>query len=113
MARLMDDLEIGELSKRVRIEKQTFASNGAGGQTQTWSLRDVVWASITPLSYRETVQTSALQTTLDTAITIYYRTDIAITDRVQHMGRTFQVCSYQDPTGGQIVLRLLCQEVQA
>lgn len=108
-----DDIGIGALAKRVRLEKRVRTSDGAGGETTTSALRDVVWAAIEPMSFREQIAASALQSQLSTVVTVWYRTDIAVTDRILHMGRTFQVQSIQDPTGSQIVLQLMCEEVQS
>ena len=79
----------------------------------TWSLRAVACASIEPLNYAERLQAAAITSTLQSAITLLYRTDLSITDRILHAGRTFQIQSYQDPSGQQFVLRLICAEVQA
>lgn len=110
---LADDLVIGQLTKRVRIEKKVNTPDGAGGFTVTWAVRDVVWAAVEPISSREAIQAGAQSGTLLSAITIWYRADVTITDRLILGARTFQIQSYQDPTGNQVALRLLCIEVQA
>lgn len=113
MPALADDLVVGQLSKRIRIEKQVKTVDAHGGNVITWALRAVVWASVEPLSYREALLATAVTSTLQSAITIWYRGDISITDRILLGLRTFQIQSYQDPTGSQVALRMVCIEAQS
>lgn len=113
MAIANDDIVIGQLTKRIRIEKQVKTPDGHGGNTISWALRAVVWASIEPISYREALQAAAVTSALQSAITIWYRSDLAITDRIVLGSRIFQITSYQDPSGQQVQLRMVCTEAQA
>lgn len=110
---LIDDLEIGELTKRIRIDRQTATSDGQGGQTIAWSTRDTCWASIAPISQSEAIRAGAVTSVLLSAITIWYRTDLDVTDRIVLGARLFRILSIQDPTGNQVALRIIVAEVQA
>ena len=103
----------GEFRTRIRIEQQALTTDTHGARSVAWALRCVVSAVVEPLSYREAVQAAAVQTGLNTAVTIRYRSDIAITDRILIGSRTLQIQSIQDEDARQADLRLLCTEGQA
>ncbi len=114
MAAIQDDITIGQLTKRIRIEKQIKSDDSHGtNNAKAYQIRAVVWASIEPLSEREALQAASVTSALRSAITIWYRGDISITDRILLGSRTFQIESYQDPTGQQVQLRLVCVERQS
>lgn len=50
---------------------------------------------------------------LSTGITIWFRDDISVKQRIVIGSRTLQIESFQDPTGMRDELRLLCSEVLA
>lgn len=110
---LVDDLEIGDLTKRIRVDRQLTTADGQGGQAVTWALRAVIWASIAPISQSEAIRAGAVTSVLLSAITIWYRTDLDVTDRIILGARTFRILSIQDPSGNQVALRLIVAEVQA
>lgn len=103
---------IGRLNQRVRIEQSVQVPDGQGGHLQSWSLRAVVWALVEPLTARELLLAQQLTAVLNTAVTIWWRADIHVTDRILLGTRTLMISSYQDPTGEHDELRILCAEVQ-
>lgn len=105
--------EIGRLNQRVRIEQPVLAADGQGGHTTTWSLLAVVWALVEPLTGKEALLASQVTAVLSTAVTIWYRSDLSVKDRILLGTRTLEIASYQDPDGRKDELRLLCSEVQA
>ncbi len=104
---------IGRLNQKIRIERPVHVADGQGGHTTTWSVRAVVWALVEPLTGREALQAAQVTAVLSTAVTIWFRDDISVTDRILLRDRTIQIESYQDPDGRRDELRLLCSEVQA
>jgi SPP1 family predicted phage head-tail adaptor len=72
-----------------------------------------VWALIEPLSEREALQAAQKTAVLSTAVTIVYRADISVKNRVRIGARVLQVESYQDLDGKKDELRMLCSEAQA
>jgi len=113
MAALNPLTPTGHRTQAVRIEKPTLVADGQGGHTITgWILRAVVWALVEPLSSRETQQAKVLAGVLNVALTIPYRSDLTLTDRILVGARVLHVTSYQDPTGRKIELRVLCSETQ-
>lgn len=113
MAAIGDELAIGQMNKRIRIEKRTLTTDDHGGKAVSWSLRGVCWAAMEAASARDALQAGQITETLLTAFTTWYRTDLSVTDRIRLGSRTFQVVSIQDPSGQQTVLVLLAQEVQS
>ncbi len=121
---------IGQMTTRVRIEQAAPVSDGQGGQTAGWALRAELWALVEPLLSREALMAKAATAVLNTALTLHYRNDVAITDRVlikapgarTYYGatgllvprtRVLRPQSYQDTTGRRAELRLLCAETEA
>lgn len=109
-----DDLfEIGEFTKRIRIDRQVTVPDTQGGRGTSWVTRATCWASIQPISQSEAIRAGAETSVLLSAVTIWYRTDLDITDRIVLGARMFRFVSLQDPTGNQVVLRLIVAELQA
>lgn len=105
-------IPIGLRNKRVRIEQAVLVSDGQGGHTQSWALRDVVWAREEELTAREALMAKSLTAVLQTAWTIPFRTDLSATDRLLLGKRTLHLSSYQDTDGRRAELRLLASETQ-
>ena len=103
---------IGRFNQRVRIESPVSVADGQGGQSVTWALRGVVWALVEPITGREALMAQQLVAVLSTGVTIRFRPDLSIKDRILVGNRVLQVESYQDPDGGRVELRVLCSEVQ-
>ncbi len=102
----------GAKTQQVRIEQSVLVPDGEGGHTQGWALRAVVWALVEPLTSREALQAKQLTAVLNTALTIGFRDDVHVTDRILIRSRVLHISSYQDETGRRIELRILCSEVQ-
>jgi SPP1 family predicted phage head-tail adaptor len=104
---------IGLRRERIRIEASVLVSDGQGGHVQSWTLRAVVQAREEPLTNREALMAKQLTAVLQTAWTIPFRTDLAITDRFLLGARVLHLSSYQDIENRHAELRLLASEVQA
>ncbi len=106
-------MPIGFRNKRVRIERSVLVSDGQGGHTQSWALRDVVWAKEEELTSREALMAKSLTAVLMTAWTIPFRTDLSVTDQIRLGARVLRLSSYQDTDGRRAELRILASEVQS
>lgn len=104
---------IGQLRQRVTIQKLTRTPDGKGGFTEAYGVRAVVNAAVEPLTFKELTKGAGQSSDLQSGVTIRYRSDIAITDRILWGSRALQIQSYQDPTGARRFLRLVCWEKQA
>ncbi len=109
----MVNTQIGQRNTRIRIESEVLSGDGQGGHTKTWAVLAVVWALVEPLTSREALQAQQTTAVLSTAVTIVFRSDISVKQRIRIGPRVLQIESYQDPDGRKDELRLLCSEVQA
>ena len=109
----MPKTPIGRLNQRATIERAVLTPDGHGGNVTTWALRAVVWALVEPITGREALMAVQVTAVLNTGVTIWFRNDISVKDRLRIGARVLQVESYQDPDGTKDELRLLCSEAQA
>lgn len=75
-------MNIGRLRERVTIQSNVSVSDGAGGQTLTWTDLSTVWARVEPLQGKEVVQASQIQGPFTHRIWLRYRTDVGLAMRV-------------------------------
>lgn len=76
-----------EMNKRMTIQNVTFASDGQGGQTETWTDTASVWAKIEPVKAWERMQAMQMQAPVTHKITIRYRSDVTSASRFNYQGR--------------------------
>ncbi len=107
-------MRIGELRQRITIQSLTPGSDGQGGTTRTpGTLVANLPASVLPVSGDEAIQSGQLTATLRTRVTIRWRSDLSVTQRITWGSRTLEIGAIQDPDGRRAKLELLCSEVQA
>ncbi len=104
---------IGRLTERLALQRATLTNDTEGGKAKTFSTYATVWGALEPLNGRESLLAEQVTAVLAQAVTIWFRTDVSVTDRIQVRGRTLQIESFQDLTGFRDELRLMCSEVQA
>lgn len=105
-------MRAGSLRQRGTLQKLTRGSDGQGGHTATWSPRAVVNFGLEPLTGREQIAAAQIQGVLSSAVTMRYRSDVQVKDRIVWMRRTLEIASVMDPDGHRDELRLLVSEVQ-
>ncbi len=106
-------MRIGHLRQRITLQAMTAGSDGQGGGTKTFStLVANLPAAVVPVSGQEAVQAGAQTSELRTKVTIRYRTDARVTQRIVWGSRTLEIGSIQDPDGRRHSLELFCSEVQ-
>jgi SPP1 family predicted phage head-tail adaptor len=107
-------MRAGLLRQRVTIQSMTAGTDGQGGTTKTFAtLASSVPAAVLPLSGIENVAAGKQTSELRTKVTIRYRSDIGVAQRIVWGSRTLEIGSIQDPDGRRRSLDLLCAEVQA
>ncbi len=104
---------IGRRNQLVTIQAIARTPDGQGGNAVTYSTRGQEWALVEPMTGAEAQMAAQMTATLTTGVTIPFRTDVSVQDRIVLGSRTLQVESVQDPTARREELRLLCAEVQA
>lgn len=102
--------QTAKMDRRVTIQQVTEASDGQGGQTETWADVATVWASINPMSDYEKFQAQQLQTNTTHKLTIRYRTGLTTKHRVLFGTRIFNIKGIVNPGEANFFLNLKCIE---
>ncbi|MDT8900271.1 phage head closure protein [Anaeroselena agilis] len=104
----------GELNCRITLQRETKAPDGQGGYATVYVLRAKLWAKVVAVTAKTTDQYEQMTPELLHRITIRYRRDVAVTDRIQYGSRVFeQIGPPVDVEEKHAYLRLECREVVA
>jgi SPP1 family predicted phage head-tail adaptor len=110
-------MQAGLLRQRITIQQMTAGDDGQGGTTRTPStLVANLPAEIAPFGRNPGVERFAIGGTvaeLSTIVTIRYRSDVSVRDRIVWGSRTLEIATISDPDGRRRALDLICTEVQA
>lgn len=87
----MSGVAAGKLRHRVRIERQTTTLDSFGQQSTGWTLVATVWAAVEPLSAREMIAASQVQSSVTARITIRYMAGLLASDRIVFRGKTYNI----------------------
>jgi SPP1 family predicted phage head-tail adaptor len=103
----------GSLRNSVVLYSSTVAKNAYGEDVATWASYDTVWASIRPVSSRESE--SAMQTvgTVSHEVVIRYLSTVSIKHRAYFGTRVLEIASIANKDERNEYLTLLCNEVLA
>lgn len=85
------DITPGSLRHRIKIQRQTYVADGAGGGTNTWADYVELRAFIKPMSGNEKLYSMRLEAEVTHRIFIRYRDDLTTTDRINFNGRLMQI----------------------
>lgn len=112
---VLETLSSGRLDKRVTVQSLGEASDGAGGQSRTWSDGVTVWAAIEQGAGREFMAAQELQPELSHIVTMRYRSTVGPKNRLKYVAggvtRTFQVHAILDPLERHEQLQCYCSEI--
>lgn len=105
-------LHAGKLRHRVIIQSRAQTQDEeTGALTVEWEDFATVWASIEPLSAREFIQSSAVQSDISVRIVIRYLEGVNATMRVLHRGKIYNVRgALTDKVSGLEYITLPCAE---
>jgi len=107
-------MTIGSLNKRIDIQAQTKASDGAGGFTTTWvsvlPSGTKIAAAIWPVSANEVIQAQAATMISTHRIRVRYRSVMRAGWRIVYGARSFNIVSIINPNMENKWLDLLCKE---
>lgn len=104
-------MRIGALRHWVVIQQLARTLDGSGNTVEAWSDFASVYAEVAPLSAREFVAGQAVQSGVDTRITIRYLAGVRPTMRILHDGRLFNIQGVlSDTASGREYLTLPCSE---
>lgn len=93
------------------IQQLTRSLDAGGNTVEAWTDFASVYAEVAPLSAREFVAGQAVQSGVDTRITIRYLAGVRPTMRILHDGRLFNIQGVlSDTASGREYLTLPCSE---
>lgn len=85
-------MRAGKLRHQIEIQRLEQTQDAESGEViQTWVRFASTWASIEPLSAREFIAASAIQSKVSARVVIRYRAGIVPTMRVVHMQRIYNI----------------------
>jgi SPP1 family predicted phage head-tail adaptor len=89
-------MRVGDLNKRVRLQRKSTVDNAAGQSVVTWVDICPIWAAIEPLNAIQRVSAQQIHPDVSHSITVRYRPDFAsallITAlRIVYKGRVFSL----------------------
>lgn len=105
-------MRIGDLNKRLELQKKTQVADGVGGYTDTYTTECTVWGALWPISSKEQVQAGQMAGEVTHRVRIRYRRVVRSDWRVKYGNRYFAI------TGPPInmdeankMLEFICKEV--
>ncbi len=101
---------IGRLRYKVRLEKATDTSDGAGGRSQAFNSIAIIFADIRPTGGDESYRQGKLQEKVTHKIYIRHREDINTDYRITYESRTFQIQNILNIDERDRFLELTCSE---
>jgi head-tail adaptor len=97
------------------VVRGTYASDGAGGRTQSGSSSTTVACRVSPTSLTlrnaELITGERLTAVAPWTITLPAETDVTVSDRITSGSRTFEVAAVLDPRSWELGRRVLCEEI--
>ncbi|MEM7695010.1 MAG: phage head closure protein [Pseudomonadota bacterium] len=104
---------IGELRRRVSVEKASDLSDGAGGFIRVWNLVDTVFAAIRPRRRRERVDDGRRVGVVTHVVTVRRNSVFSGDIRLLAGGATYRVLAVEDADPRRRFFDLWCEEEQA
>lgn len=104
---------IGDLRHRITLQTLALASDGQGGQTETWTNLVTVWAYVRPISANERLFAQKIEPLISHEVIIRHRTDLVSQMRFIYDSRTFQVKAPFRPDERKFYIKFLAIEDSA
>lgn len=102
----------GRLRQRVTLRKPEAVKSPYGEVTTAWVDVATCWADFVPLSVREFIGQSRVESQVSARVTIRYRDDVDATMRLVYAGKTYDIAGVlADPDSGREYLTLPVAEV--
>jgi SPP1 family predicted phage head-tail adaptor len=90
---------VGAMDQRITLQRFAAASDGYGGQLQTWAdyaTNPTVWANVIAKAGREGMTEDRMTATFVVLFTIWNRRDIDLRDRIVWQGVTYNIRGIRD-----------------
>jgi SPP1 family predicted phage head-tail adaptor len=89
----------GDLRHRLVLEAPVETPDGAGGVTRSFAAVATLWAAVTPVAARGTVDAASLATDVTHRIVVRAGTDITTRHRLRQGARIFRIVALRDADG--------------
>lgn len=103
-------MRIGRLNKRVTFQQPAAARDAYNQPSGAWTDVATCWASIEPLSAKESFLAGAAQSAVTHKITIRYRAGLTAAMRAVYLGRYFSIQALIDRGERHRLLEVLATE---
>ena len=100
---------IGALRHKIDLLAATSTPDGGGGFSTDWTPVDAMWAEVERLTSTRNLLGDRTQRLRRLAVSIRYRSDVALGARIRHDGADYDVVSIEDD-GDRRRLTLICEE---
>lgn len=109
-------MQAGQLRERIAIQSYTAASDGMGGETQSWSTVATVWGRVRMVNGQEqfTAANERIQGTVSHKVNLREKAGgvtLTIRHRLLWLGRTLEIVSIGDMEGRHREQVVMCREV--
>ncbi len=101
----------GSMRHRLTLEAPTETDDGAGGVNRGFTPVGTLWAAMTSLTGRESLQQDVLARRITHRIVLRYRPDITAAYRLRLGLRSFEIIALRDPDERRTFLECLCEEI--
>lgn len=108
-------MHAGALRERIALQNATATQDEYGAQIRTWTTYAAVYASVLPNRRATDLEAFVAATGQERqrnqyTITIYFRDDVIVTDRITWGNKVLDIEQVYDPDGQRHWLELKCQE---
>lgn len=103
-------INIGDLNKRIMIQKRNLTDDGIGGQEEAWVEFRSVWAKLEPVSAWQQYHSMQLKKRVTHKITIRYLAGVQTDMRIKFGERTFQIHGIKNVDERNYILELKTEE---
>ena len=96
--RLSEDrkIKIGQMRDRIKVERLTKTSDGAGGFSESWSEVGEFWSRVTPRSAKTAFFAMKRDERITHEIIVRHEVDVKSNDRINLGGRLFAIHGVYD-----------------
>ncbi len=105
-------MRIGALRKRLALQSEGLAPDGAGGSMAVWTTVATVWAAVEPIAKAGAWVDSRFDRRVTHVVTMRWRGDVAVTTGMRLLlgSRVFMIRAVANPVEGNRWLELRVEE---
>ncbi len=104
-------VSIGDMRERVQLLQASDTRDAICGLVRVWSTIATVWARVEEMSAGEQYRNQQINSSAQWAVTIRFRADVSVNQRIEWRGRTFEIAGRPNPDERRRFLRLSCKEL--